>query len=219
MIRFWCGITNGSGVTSRIKQAYRAVESITGSEFLEPLCDVERVNHLRQCFRPKQVKLLIIGESHVRRREGPGFIYDAGYYTPWWRDLLWPAFGRIDGSRAENLRFLCDKGVWILDASVIALSGYRNVQREWPARPLDPNLTGILAASWNRFVRQEFESAGAAHIVYFERAGAMLPEQTRRNGTALRFNGPRHAKALRYNDPQYRFGSARFIEAVRAAGL
>ena len=206
-------------MTSRIKQAFRDVEGITGTEFLEPFRDVERVNDLRQTFRPKLTKLIIIGESHVRRGNGPGFIYDPAYYTPWWRDLLHPAFGIGGLPRTDGLNYLCESGVWILDASVIALSGYRNIEREWPARPLDSHLNAILAASWNAFVRHEFESANAAHVVYFERAAAMLPEDIRRKGTPLRFNGPRHAKAFRYTDPQYRFGTARFIEAVRAAGL
>lgn len=54
----------------RIKLAYRAVEALAGAEYLEPFCDVERVNDLRQQFRPKKTKLLIIGESHVRRKPG-----------------------------------------------------------------------------------------------------------------------------------------------------
>jgi len=206
-------------VTSRIRSAYRGIQQLVSAAYLEPLRDVERVNELRQSFRPKTIKLLILGESHVRRRDGPGFIYNAAYYTPWWRDLLWPAFGGRGQSRADNLLMLQQRGVWILDASIIALSGYRNVRREWPARPLDPYRNEIFAASWDAFVRNEFESASSAPVVYFESAAAMLPAATRANGTALRFNGPRSAKTLRYTDPAYRYGTARFGEAVRAAGL
>lgn len=103
--------------------------------------------------------------------------------------------------------------------SVVALSGYRNVCQEWPARPLDRFSSAIFLASWDHFVRQEFEAAPDAQVVYFERAAALLPEQTRRNGTPLRFNGPRPASALRYGDPAYPFGTARFSQAVREAGL
>ncbi len=206
-------------MTSRIESAYRHVEAIAGPKFLEPLSDVQQVNHLRQQFKPAKVKLLLVGESHVRRPRGPGFIYDPAYYTPWWRDLLWPAFGGSERSRSDNLHQLQDRGVWILDASIVALSGYRNIEPEWPARPLDAHLSNILFASWHAFVRHDFEAAAPEHVVYFERAAGMLPEQVRRHGTALRFNSPRHAKALRYTDPLYRFGTVRFIEAVRAAGL
>jgi hypothetical protein len=199
-------------VTSRISQAYRAVRAQTASDYLEPFCDVERVDHLRQQFRPKSTRLVILGESHVRKQQGPGFIYDAGYYTPWWRDLLRPA-------GIECLEQLQDSGIWILDASVIALSGYRNVNRLWPGRPFDQHSTAIFEASWSNFLAQEFAQVDTVPVVYFERAAHMLPEQARRNGTPLRFNGPRHPKALRYNDPAYRYGTARFIEAVRAAGL
>jgi len=206
-------------VTSRIENAYRAIEVVAGPKFLEPLSDVQRVNELRQHFKPAKVKLLIVGESHIRRPLGPGFIYDSSYYTPWWRDLLWPAFGGSELSRADSLKHLQDRGVWILDASIIALSGYRNIAPEWPSRPLDAHLKNILAASWDNFVGREFQASTPEHVVYFERAADMLPEGTRKNGTALRFNGPRHSKALRYTAPEYRFGTARFIQAVRAAGL
>ena len=199
-------------MTSHIKQAYCAVQALTSRDYLEPFCDVERVHHLRQQFRPKATRLVILAESHVRKPQGPGFIYDATYYTPWWRDLLRPA-------GIESLKQLQDSGIWILDASVIALSGYRNMNRDWPARPFDAHLEAIFETSWTNYLAAEFEQVSSAPLIYFERAAHMLPQQARRNGTPLRFNGPRHPKALRYTDPAYRYGTARFIEAVRAAGL
>ena len=154
-----------------------------------------------------------------RRKTGPGFIYDATYYTPWWRDLLWPAFGGRDRPRKQNLEALRERGVWLLDMSVIALSGYRNICPAWPPRPFDSLASAIFQASWTHFVQQEWEPLARVPLVYFERAAALLPETARQCGTPLRFNGPRPVTCLRYSDPAYRFGTARFVAAARAAGV
>ena len=197
-------------MTSRIKAAYEAAAAITGPQYLEPLADVEQVDTWRQQFRPKTVRFLLVAESHVRRKQGPGFIYDPAYYTPWWHSLLRPAFGK-DVSR-ESLK---ERGVWILDMSVLALAGYRGVYPELLTnRPFDMLADQIFAASWLYYVRREFEEADCRNIAYFERVKSMLPDVS---GTPLKFCVP--SNSARYRKPDYQYGTARFIDAVRAAGL
>ncbi len=199
-------------MTSRISTAYNAVEVITGQRYLEPLCDVEQVDQWRQQFRPDRVRLLLVAESHVRQGKGPGFIYGPNYYTPWWHVLLRPAFGP-DISR-EGLR---ERGVWVLDMSVIALSGYKKLNPDWSNRPFDSMKHQIFATSWMHHVQQEFEESDCANVVYFDSAASMLPASVKLNATPIKFCGPSNAK--RYRTPEYSHGTARFIEAVRAAGL
>ena len=194
-------------MTSRISSAYDAVREITGAEYLEPLSHVQEVGELRQQFRPKQVKLLVIAESHVRGLSKPGFIYDRAYYTPWWPKLLRPAFG--DDITREGLQ---DRGVWILDMSIIALSGYRKLYPESPNRPFDSLANQIFTTSWLHCVQRDFEQAACSNVVYF-----LLPASLQLSGTPLKFCA--RSNASRYKNPDYRFGTARFIEAVRAAGL
>ncbi len=196
-------------MTSRISAAYDAVSAITGTSYLEPLADVKRVDAWRRQFRPKTVRFLLVAESHVRRRQGPGFIYDPQYYTPWWHNLLRPAFGKdVTRQRLQEL------GVWILDMSVIALAGYRSVYPELGTnRPFDGVSAQIFSASWEHYVRHEFEEANCPHMAYFDRVKASLPVVF---GTPLKFCVP--SNSSRYSEPGYEYGTARFIQAVRDGG-
>lgn len=144
-------------------------------DVVEPFAHVEAVERLRQQNRPEQVKLLLIAESHVRvsgdqfDRRGCGFIYEPRYTTPWWRDLFLPAFGSKHKGRltpelkARMLERMRSAGFWVLDASILSLSGYQKVapveNRPFSRAPYTRGLEReIPELSWRDHVDATFSS-------------------------------------------------------------
>lgn len=203
------------------------------SAYVEPYAHVEQVDALRHQYRPHDVRLLIVAESHVRRsnevflQRGPAFIYNPRYYTPWWTELLLPALGGTPGTnankRAEYLYRLRDSGIWIQDASILSLSGYRTVQTEWEPRPFTTVEKDVVETSWFGYVQQEFASVWQQPhkpvLCVFERISHVLPSEVREQAIPLRFLSPGPNSRTRYRSPEYRFGTQRFCEAARQAGV
>ena len=147
-------------------------------QYIEPIKHVLEVERSRRFYRPStDVKFLLIAESHVRvspdrfTNKGPGFIYEYRYYTPWWGDFILPAFGTVrpigdvptrqpanSANRFRWLECLKSNGFWLLDVSLLSLSGYQKVDPHWPGRPLDKLATRIIKTSW-------ILGARIAHIV------------------------------------------------------
>ena len=149
--------------------------------------DVVGIEALRNRYRPKRVRLLILAESHLRSRPGslPGFIYDANYNGPWWHQMFRPAFAvnkphhlnaKVRGSCLERLR---ESGVWVLDASIIALSGYRKLDGKPPQRPFENERLCILETSWHGHVKALFDGAMSQRkkpvIVCFNSVRHLIP--------------------------------------------
>ena len=211
-----------------LETAYHSIRQLLQQanceHFLEPFEHVEAVHRLRHQYRPTgPIKLVVIGESHVRRFLKPGFIYDPTYYTPWWRDLLAPAFNFSHPTNAEERRTYLQKlqkaGFWLVDVSVIALSGYQTIHASWPKRPLDGLLEPILHASWQNYTASEIAACGSRAFCYFTRVASVLPEHILTQGVPLKFNSPRPPQGLRYRDPAYPYGTARFAKVVQSLGL
>jgi hypothetical protein len=137
------------------------------AQYLEPYAHVSETEALRQSFRPDFVRLVIVAESHVRKSDGdfqengPGLVYNPQYSTPWWDDLLFPGFGGTASKgipyRAKCLQRLRDSGVYVLDASVISLSGYQRVDSSWPRRPLDACREQIIRDCWVGFTGDQLD--------------------------------------------------------------
>ena len=190
------------------------------------------VERLRWEYRPnRDVKFLLIAESHVRvspesfASEGSGFIYERRYYTPWWHDFILPAFGEVQPTNPENrlrwLKRLKSSGFWLLDVSLLSLSGYRNVDHDWPRRPLDELKKEIIKVSWGCHVKNLFDetmSRGSPPVVCaFKSISDVLPPEIENQATIVKFRGPGNARLFRSAD--YRYGTQRFRDAAREAGM
>ena len=220
-----------------IVQVYDAVraclERANLSGYLEPRAHVAEVERLRCLYRPDgDVQLLVIGESHVRVSEeyfgrgGPAFIYNERYYTPWWRHLFLPAFApetkQADaGVRLQLLREMQSRGIWVVDASLVSLSGYRKVEPGWSNRPFDSIRKALLQISWDGHVGLQ-----VARVLKQKRAPVVcalgsvtdfLPEPVRRDVVRLNCFGP--ANAAVYGREDYDFGTQAFVRAVRSAEI
>ena len=204
-------------------------------EPLEPFDHVKEVDRLRIAFRPEKTLLLMLAESHVRVTDeyfthtGAGFIYNHRYYTPWWSDLLVPALGTqevqnvrlTETARLAQLRRFQRLGFWVVDASVIALSGYKKLGKDFEGRPFDVVKRAIIEISWEEYVGlivdEMLNQAQPPVICYFETVGFVLPEEVRKKGTALKFCS--QANASDYRSETYPHGTAAFISAARRAGI
>src|ERR1039457_3918441 len=90
---------HGGGTKDQVSEAVTSLRADVVAlrrqhDIVEPFDHVEEVERLRQRNRPRQVKLLLIAESHVRvsddqfARRGAGFLYEPRYTTRWWNDLI-----------------------------------------------------------------------------------------------------------------------------------
>ncbi len=220
-----------------VLQVYDAIrarlEQADLAQFMEPVEHVLEVERLRQRYRPKtEVRVLVLAESHVRvsaqqyHRSGPAFLYNERYYTPWWQHLLLPAFAperkRTDAAaRLELLAQLQAAGVWVLDASLISLSGYRKVKTGWPNRPLEAARKKILEISWRGHVEEQvsgiLKQTQIPAICVLRSVRKMLPEQVSSGCTILNFRCQSNAAV--YGSGGYKFGTSAFLRAIRQAGL
>jgi hypothetical protein len=222
------------GSMDRAAETYqRILTSLTDvglRRFVEPVEHVLEVERLRQRYRPDgDVRFLLLAESHVRvgpdyfRKKGAGFLYEARYYTPWWRDLLLPAFGKIQSTTAHTreqwLSRLKQEGFWLLDVSLLSLSGYQKVDREWPRRPLDEFREQIISDSWHGHVKQTFNDIMAQSkppvVCAFRNVAFVLDGNLPEEPTLLAFNSQQNARV--YSSPDYGHGTARFQEAAKRA--
>ncbi len=200
--------------------------------YVEPVEHVLAVECLRQLYRPNgDVKFLLIAESHVRvsaggfETKGSGFIYEHRYYTPWWHDFILPAFGTPQGTTPEKrlrwLECLRSNGFWLLDVSLLSLSGYRKVDRDWCGRPLEKLRGEIIKVSWDCHVENFFDqimNQGCPPVVCaFESISNVLPSAVKEQSTIVKFKGQGNASKFRRRD--YPYGTERFRDAARKAGI
>lgn len=204
--------------------------------YVEPFNHVQMVEDLRLANRPAgQVKLLLLAESHVRAPDdlagGIGFVYAPTYYTPWWHDLFLPAFGAASkaratkATRAEYLNRMKRAGFWLLDASLLALSSYRNVK--YPvSRPFNERqVKALIRISWQQHVSHHYQEvmqqAQPPVVVAYQSVIAHIPEidhvSTIVPDYRLVFNGPSNSK--KYRQAGYCGGTKTFCQAAERAGL
>ena len=210
------------------------LESCELPEPLEPFEHVNEVERLRIAFRPANARLLLFAESHVRVTDeffadrGAGFIYNHRYYTPWWNDLLLPALGThgvqnvslTEPARLAQLLSFQRLGFWVVDASIIALSGYKKLGKHFEGRPFDVVRGAIIENSWEHvgpIVDEMLNQAQPPAICYFQNVDFVLPEEVRKKGTALKFCTPTNASV--YRSETYPHGTVAFISAARRAGI
>ena len=217
---------------------YELIRSgLEGCELPEPLEPFEHVNEverLRLGFRPENTRLLLFAESHVRVTDeyfadrGVGFIYNHRYHTPWWNDLLLPALSAREvqsinlTERARLVQLLSFQrlGFWVVDASIIALSGYKKLDKRFEGRPFDVVRGAIIENSWEYVGPIVEEMVNQAHppvICYFKTVDFVLPEEVKKKGTALKFCTPTNASV--YRSEAYPHGTVAFISAARRAGI
>lgn len=206
------------------------------AEYVEPYTHVSAVEALRLRHRPKLVRFLMIAESHVRKSEsqfsgsGPGLIFNPTHPTPWWTDLLVPGFGGTKSRSPRHYREKClarlsEVGFWVLDASILALSGYQKVDPNWEPRPFDDYSEQIVRDSWFYYNSAVLDSIlQQPHkpvIVIYTRVMDMLGEQlgAELTGTSYLIKFRCRANSTFYAADSYRFGTRRFCEAAREAGM
>lgn len=195
---------------------------------VEPFDHVLQVERLRLERRPQgDVRLLLIAESHVRIRDignkGAGFVFEPRYYTPWWRNLFLPSFGAAftrttHPIRGRCLQSLSSAGFWLLDASVLSLSGYKKVGCD-QSRPFERTLTRqIVQLSWEKHVRQHYESVmrqtSKPVVVAFENVAEVLPIAA---DFKIKFEVKANSRV--YRTPEYGWGTHTFKKAAKLAGL
>lgn len=201
---------------------------------LEPIEHVREVERLRQLYRPQcgKLRLLLLAESHVvvsDLSKGVGFIYEPRYYTPWWHDLILPGFGADPKRTTADLREkyltrLRDEGFWLLDISIIALSGYRKVERDWPNRPFDMHSGRIRKEfsqlSWDGHVRGLFLDIvlrEAPVVAAFESVTWILPSEAPCTIHPIKFRTKSNNRV--YRSPDYKGGTHSFKDLAERAGL
>ncbi len=222
-----------------LKKLYGEIrEALAGvglAQYIEPYSHVNETEGLRHSFRPDFVRLVIIAESHVRkpdadfRESGPGLVYNPQYRTPWWNDLFFPGFGGTRSNsvlyRERCLRQLRECGVYVMDASVIALSGYQRVDPKWPRRPFDLYREQIIRDCWVRHTMHELDLIIARNpdvvVVMYKTVGDMLGQELRADvaqGTfPLKFRVASNERV--YEKTYYQFGTQSFCAATKQAGL
>lgn len=212
-----------------------ALERVDLEQYLEPYEHVHTTELLRQSFRPGFVRLVIVAESHVRKQDadfrenGPGLVYNPRYSTPWWTDLLFPGFGGTSSKsipyRAKCLQRMKESGVYVLDASIIELSGYQRVDSNWPRRPFDAHREQLIRDCWMTFTGLELDRIIAGNpnvvVVLYTTVRDMLGGELRRDvaelAFPLKFRGAGNQKL--YEEPDYPFGTRSFSAATKRAGL
>jgi hypothetical protein len=180
------------GLKEAYKQTHRCLSGVGLGECVEPYAHVSAVDTLRLEYRPKFVRFLIIAESHVRKSDGssrkPGpvscstqGILPRGGRTSCFQDLghgIKSAF-----YREKCLARLKDNGFWVLDASILALSGYQKVDPKWGPRPVDDYRQQVVRDSWHYYTGAILDSILTQKeepvIVLYTRVLEMLGEQLR----------------------------------------
>ena len=195
---------------------------------VEPFDHVLQVERLRLERRPKEnVRLLLIAESHVRTRDisskGAGFVFEPKYYTPWWQNLFLPSFGAAFSKTTRSIRDRClhsltNAGFWLLDASVLSLSGYRR-SGTIQSRPFERTVTRqIVQVSWETHVRQHYElvmqQASKPVVVAFVNVAEVLSIKP-----DFRVKFEAKANSRIYRTPEYGWGTHTFKKAAKLAGL
>ena len=208
-------------------------------DLVEPFAHVEAVELLRQQNRPETVKLLLVAESHVRvsddnfSQRGCGFIYEPRYTTRWWYDLFLPGFGSNRQGRLTpdlKVRMLArmrDAGFWVLDASVLSLSGYAKVgsqeNRPFSKAPYGSTLEGkLLDLSWRTYVQATFCALMTAPnppvLAAYGRISHLLPSQWRSEAEPF-LVFPAQNNQAQYRQATFVGGTETFRRKAAAAGL
>jgi hypothetical protein len=214
------------------KATFDMLSGVGLSHYVEPIEHVMEVERLRQAFRPEgDVRFLLLAESHVRMSnnsfasKGAGFVYERRYFTPWWHDLLLPALGRRQPTNPTN-RYQWPKrfkssGFWLLDVSLLSLSGYKKVDKDWDRRPLDTRRKEIIDLAWNghvkRLLEQLIEQRSRPVICAFEYISRVLPEEIREHTRTLKFRGTGNTR--KYANPDYEYGTYAFRKAAEEAKI
>jgi hypothetical protein len=223
------------GLKEAYKQTHRCLSGVGLGECVEPYTHVSAVDALRLEYRPKFVRFLIIAESHVRKSDGqfaetgPGLVFNPRHPTPWWEDLLFPGFGGTASKsvfyREKCLARLKDNGFWVLDASILALSGYQKVDPNWGPRPLDDYRQQVVRDSWHYYTGAILDSILTQKekpvVVLYTRVLEMLGEQLRADVAVSSFllKFRRGSNDSIYEATTYPHGTSRFREAAIQAGL
>ena len=208
------------------------------ADLTESIAHVREVEQLRQLYKlPADVRFLLLAESHVRtsdsdyQRKGIQFIYEHRYYTPWWQSLILPGFGaqleKYKGTpnKAESRRKYLDQlrrsGFWLLDVSIMALSGYKNVGQVSSRPFVGKTLRGITELSWEGHVRSLFEQAMNQStppvIVAFTNVAHVLPPMLQSSVHQVKFLVSSNSRA--YANAAYPYGTHAFAAAACEAGL
>jgi len=208
-------------------------------DIIEPFAHVEAVEQLRQQNRPERVKLLLLAESHVRvpddqfNQRGCGFIYEPRYTTPWWYDLFLPGFGsNHDGRLTPELKVgmlsrMRDAGFWVLDASVLSLSGYAKVgcpeNRPFSKAPYRRgHERELLNLSWQVYVQPIFCALMSVPnppvLAAYRRVSHLLPSQWRSNAEPFLVFPPRNHQA-HYRQSTFVGGTQTFRRKAADAGF
>ena len=198
----------------KLNDAYVRIERILGSE-TEALASVQLVETYRRFWKPANVRVLLLAESHVYTSDAdrkiaipaiselPGypmqysrFVYCLGYGertltnsaahprrdgTPQFWKIFFscnnPISSNVDfksilgqtptDQRLQNkinlLKELKAKGIWLVDASIVAL--YRDGEKA-------PNMSAALQESWRSYTRDIVISSGAEHVICIGRGVA-----------------------------------------------
>ena len=222
-----------------LRELYRDVRAALAGvgleQYVEPYAHVNVTEALRQSFRPDLVRLVIVAESPVRkpdpdfRENGPGLVYNPQYPTPWWDDLLFPGFGGTRSKsipyRAKCLRRMRECGVYVIDASIIALSGHQRVDSSWPRRPFDAYREQLIRDCWVRLTGHELDLIIARNpdvvVVLYTTVRDMLGRELRADvaerAFPLKFRCAGNERV--YEEPDYPFGTQAFCTATKHAGL
>jgi hypothetical protein len=207
------------GTVSDIKRAYSKIRRIVSDpNLIDPLNVVSKVEEYRQFWKPRQVKVILLAESHVYttasdykarlsssilKRVMPSssgeypkdfvrFVYCLGYgenrlltrkieknQGTWqfWKIFCYctglnedtvkktrnPFFERRLRSKINVLNRMKEKGVWLLDASIVGLykSGIKN----------NPKLMRcILQTSWHEYVEKIVLNSNPKHVIVIGKA-------------------------------------------------
>ena len=226
-------------MSSLLKDLYKHLRTTLAGvdldKYVEPYEHVRGNESLRQSFRPGLVRLVVIAESHVRKPDadlsenGPGLVYNPQYKTPWWKDLLFPGFGGTPSEsipyRAKCLKRMKESGVYVLDASIIALSGYQRVDSKWPRRPFGAYDGTIVRDCWAHYTGRELDQMIAENpdvvvVLYTtvrDMLGGALRSDVAKGAVLLKFRGKGNERV--YEEPNYMFGTQSFCSATKSAGL
>lgn len=202
----------------QLNEAYGRIERILGSH-TEALESAQLVETYRRFWKPENVKVVLLAESHVYTSEDdrkitippisdlPGyptqyakFVYCLGYGertltnnaahprrdgTPqFWKiffscnnpissgDDFKPILGQTPTQqRLQNkialLRDLREKGIWLVDASIVAL--YKDGQKA-------PNMGAALQESWRFYTRDVVTSSNPEHVICVGKGVASIVE-------------------------------------------
>lgn len=211
---------------------YENLKSILGDE-IEPYESVELVEQYRQFWKPSDVKILLLAESHVftsdedRRiriprifglsgypREYAKFVYCLGYGerqltnshdhprrdgTPQFWKIFYGCnrsvksnsdFSPVLGStkfkrRLRNkialLKDLKEKGIWLVDSSIVAL--YHGGKK-----PSHNKMRQVIHSSWANYVGDAVEGSRPEHVVVIGKGVASVVGESVRDIVGSRFS-------------------------------